>query len=183
MEIIGKKIKLRAMELKDQEFLRGMVNDPEIEFKIGGYSFPVSSIEQKSWFENVVYDNKNFRLIIESLEGETIGFANITDIDWKYRSASHGIKIANPSFRGKGIGTDTVMAIMRYAFDELQLNRLETTIVEHNQASLKLYTGKCNWQIEGTKREAVFKRGKFHDLKFLSILKSEYETLINNSNY
>lgn len=51
--------------------------------------------------------------------------ATLRDIDWKNRKAHHGMKLANKERRGKGIGTDTVMAIMRYAFDELGLNRLD----------------------------------------------------------
>lgn len=56
---------------------------------------------------------------------KAVGIATLTDIDWKNRKAFHGIKIANSNERHKGIGTDAVMAIMRYAFDELGLNRLD----------------------------------------------------------
>ncbi|QQX81813.1 GNAT family N-acetyltransferase [Shewanella sp. KX20019] len=183
MHIYGNKVLLRAMEAEDMEMLRAMVNSPEIEHLIGGYSFPVSKEQQLDWFNNVKSNNSSLRLIIETEENGAIGFANITDIDWKYRSATHGIKIADFKDRKKGIGTDVVMAVMRYAFDELQLNRLETTIVSYNKASLNLYTKKCRWTIEGIKREAVFKRGEYNDLNVLSILKDEYVSLVDNLEY
>lgn len=40
MNIKGKIVTLRAMEIEDQEMLRETINDPEIEKMIGGYSFP-----------------------------------------------------------------------------------------------------------------------------------------------
>jgi hypothetical protein len=42
MNIVGKKVILRALEPEDMEFLRSMHNDPEIANLIGGWSFPIS---------------------------------------------------------------------------------------------------------------------------------------------
>lgn len=183
MNIIGKVVTLRAIEEEDQELLREMVNDPEIEKLVGGYSFPVSKIQQKEWFESNNNTQNNIRLIIETNEDGAIGFANIVNIDWKNRSAFHGIKIANKKFRSKGIGTDTVMAVMRYAFEELQLNRLDGTIINYNEPSRKLYCEKCGWKVEGLKRKAVFKQNEYHDELIVGILKEEYESLIKENNY
>lgn len=183
MNIKGKIVTLRAMEETDQEMLREMVNDPEIEKMVGGYSFPVSKEQQSNWFHSNMNTQNNIRLIIETKEDGPIGFANIVNIDWKNRSAFHGIKIANKRFRAKGIGTDTVMAIMRYAFEELQLNRLDGSIIQHNEASKKLYCDKCGWQIEGVIRNAIFKQNKYHDNLIVGILRDEYFELINKNNY
>lgn len=60
-------------------------------------------------------------------------------IDWKNRRATHGIKLAHSEQRAKGIGTDTVMALMRYAFDELQMRRLDNAWFPENSASQALY--------------------------------------------
>jgi len=183
MNIKGKVVTLRAIEEKDQDLLRDMVNDPEIEKMIGGYSFPVSSYQQMSWFESNINNQNHLRLIIETDEDGAIGFANIVDIDWKNRSAFHGIKIANKKFRSRGIGTDTVMAVMKYAFEELQLNRLDGTIIKYNEPSRKLYCDKCGWIVEGTKRQAVFKQNEYHDELIVGILKEEYAKLIEENKY
>ena len=127
MNIKGKKVTLRAMEKKDCEMVREMFNDPELENLVVGWAFPVSSYAQEKWFEAHYGDNTNFRFVIETKEDGTVGIATLTGIDWKNRRATHGIKLANKERRAKGIGTDTVMAIMRYAFDELQLNRLDSS--------------------------------------------------------
>lgn len=183
MNIRGKIVRLRAMEEEDQELLREMVNDPDIEKMVGGYSFPISRFQQNNWFNNNSNNQNNIRLIIETEEDGAVGFANIVNIDWKNRSAFHGIKIANKKFRSRGIGTDTVMAVMRYAFEELQLNRLDGTIIKYNEPSRKLYCDKCGWKVEGIKRKSVFKQNDYHDELIVGILKEEYEKLIKLNNY
>ncbi|MBU5427919.1 GNAT family N-acetyltransferase [Tissierella pigra] len=183
MNIRGKFVTLRAMEEEDQELLREMVNDPDIEKMVGGYSFPISKSQQNNWFNNNVNNQNNIRLIIETEEDGAVGFANIVNIDWKNRSAFHGIKIANKKFGSRGIGTDTVMAVMRYAFEELQLNRLDGTIIKYNEPSRKLYCDKCGWKVEGIKRKSVFKQNDYHDELIVGILKEEYEELIKLNNY
>lgn len=182
MNIVGKKVILRAIEEDDLELLRDMVNDSEIENLVVGWSIPVSKQAQKNWFDRSKNDHNNIRVIIEDKENGSVGMANIVNIDWKNRVAFHGIKISSKASRGKGIGTDAVMAIMRYAFDELQLNRLDGAIIDYNIPSKKLYS-KCGWKDEGVKRKYIYKNGKYHDLIILGILKEEYYELVRQTNY
>ena len=162
MNIKGKKVTLRAMEKQDCEMVREMFNDPEIENLVVGWAFPVSSYAQEKWFEAHYSDNTNFRFVIETEEDGSVGIATLTGIDWKNRRATHGIKLANKERRAKGIGTDTVMAIMRYAFDELQLNRLDGSWFPDNAPSKGMYT-KC--------------------LVVVGILADEYHALIEKNHY
>lgn len=182
MNIYGKKVVLRAMEKEDCEMIRGMFNDPEMEDLVVGWAFPVSHYAQEKWLENHYSDRQSFRFVIETEEDGPVGIATLTDIDWKNRRATHGIKLNSKEKRTKGIGTDTVMAIMRYAFDELGLHRLDGSWFKTNAASIGLYK-KCGWVEEGVKREYVFKKGHFRDLVVVGILSSEYYTLIDRNHY
>lgn len=182
MNIYGKKVVLRAMELSDCEMVREMFNAPEIEDLVVGWAFPVSKYAQEEWFKAHYGDQKNFRFVIETPEDGAVGIATLTNIDWKNRSATHGIKIANKERRAKGVGTDTVMAIMRYAFDELGLNRLDGSWFDFNAASKGMYQ-KCGWVEEGVKRKCVFKHGEYRDLTIVGILSSEYHALIEQNHY
>ena len=141
MNLKGEKVLLRAIEKDDLEFLRSMINDEELERSVVGWSFPTSKYAQEKWYENQIADKNSIRLIAE-VDGERIGLASIQDIDWKNRNAMHGIKLFGSDVKRKGYGTDIVMTIMKYAFEELQLNRLYSTILEYNEASLALYR-KC----------------------------------------
>lgn len=173
---------LRAIEQDDLEMMRKMLNDPEIESLVVGWALPVSKYQQEHWYEKNINDDRNLRFIIETSEDGPIGIATLINIDWKNRRADHGIKLAKRENRIKGIGTDTVMAIMKYAFDELQLNRLDGSWFDENVASQKLYQ-KCGWKVEGRIRKCIYKNGKYRDLVIVGILKDEYNELIEKNNY
>lgn len=176
MNIIGDKVCLRAMELEDMECFRNMLNNPEIENMLGGWSTPVSMYQQEEWYKRVINDNRNFRWsVIKRDDQELIGMVNLVDIDWKNGTGFHGIRLLpGEKYRHQGYGTDAVNTLMSYAFEELRLNRLETTIIEYNHFSQALYH-KCGWSIEGTKRMAVYRNGRYFDLLVLGVLAYEWE--------
>lgn len=182
MNIKGKIVTLRAMSQGDLQMICDMFNDPELEDLVVGWAFPISIEQQRKWFENNLGDNRNFRFVIETKEDGAVGIATLTDIDWKNRRATHGIKLANIKNRTKGVGTDTVMALMRYAFDELGLHRLDGSWFDFNIASKNLYI-KCGWKEEGVKREYVYKKGVWRDLTIVGVLEKDYRELINQNNY
>ena len=71
---------------------------------------------------------------------------------------------------------------MRYAFDELQLNRLDGRWFSDNVPSKNMYM-KCGWKEEGIRRNYIFKHGEFRNLVETGILASEYYDLIKESDY
>ena len=182
MNIVGKFVTLRAMSKSDMPMICDMFNDPEIEKNVVGWAFPISLEQQLSWFDNHMNDQGSFRFVIETPEDGAVGIATLSNIDWKNRTATHGIKLANKEKRAKGIGTDTVMAIMRYAFDELGLHRLDGSWFDTNAASKALYK-KCGWKEEGVRRSCVFKNGEWRDLTIVGILDSDYRELLSNNHY
>lgn len=174
MNIYGEKVMLRAIEPEDMEMLRETVNDPEIEKMVGGWSFPVSRYEQIQWYERVINDKNNLRFVIEVVETkETIGMINLVDLDWKNRSGFYGIKLKADAPKRKGYALDAVMALEWYAFEQLQLNRLDGSCLVYNIASQKLFD-KCGIKVEGIRRKAVFKDGQFFDQQYMGILREDY---------
>ena len=182
MNIKGKLVTLRAMSREDMQFVCDMFNDPVLEDLVVGWAFPLSIDQQNKWFDNNMSASVNHRFIIETESDGAVGIATLTNIDWKNRTATHGIKLSSVSKRSKGIGTDTVMAIMRYAFDELGLHRLDGSWFDSNVASKRLYT-KCGWKEEGTRKECVYKHGRWRDLTITGILDYEYRELLQQNNY
>ncbi|MEG1578860.1 MAG: GNAT family protein [Oscillospiraceae bacterium] len=175
MNLYGKKVMLRAMEPEDMEMLRETINDPEMERMIGGWSFPVSKLEQMQWYERVVADKRNLRFIIESLETkEALGMISLTDIDWKNRNAAYAIKLKQDAPKKKGYASDSGLTLMRFAFEELQLHRLTSDVLEYNTASIAMME-KCGAQREGLKRSAVYKNGQYHNVICYGVLYEDFK--------
>ena len=183
MDLYGKIVKLRAIEYEDLDMLREMANDPWTESMVGGWSFPISSKEQIEWYEKLLKNQSSIQLIIETKEDGPIGFTGLRDIDWKNRCADGGIKITNRKNMSKGIATDSYMTILRYAFYELQLNRVNGSILDYNKASQHVLLDKVGYKQEGVRRKAVFKTGRYHDSILVGILKEDYEEKLKETNY
>lgn len=174
MIIEGERIVLRAVEEDDLEMLRELINSKSVEYMVGTWNMPVSKDGQKKWFDNLENDKwKHLHAIIETFDGEAMGYLTLHDIDWKNRRAMYGMKTTN-NRKVKGIGFETACTIMKYVFDELQLNKLEAEFIENNEASIHIHQNKCGWNVDGRRRKQYFQNGKYYDVIIMSVLKEEY---------
>ncbi|MFT3733885.1 MAG: GNAT family protein [Rhodocyclaceae bacterium] len=183
MNILGNKVTLRAIEESDLPQLHAWSNDPELWAMLGGWHFPGSLASTRQWFESLARDPLNQRFAIETREDGLVGTANLVDIDWKNNHAFHGMMLGSPAVRGKGIGVDTIMAVMRYAFDELHMARLDGSMIEYNTASLHVYCEKCAWQIEGRQRNWYFRKGRYWDRIQVGVTREDYAALVARTRY
>lgn len=183
MNIQGRKVLLRAIEREDLSQLQRWANDPEVQRLLGGWHFPTSQRDQQAWFESLNCQSLNQRFAVEAPDGTLVGTANLVAIDWKNRNAFHGVLIGERACRGKGYGVDTIMAMMRYAFDELGMQRLDTDIIEYNTPSLKAHVERCGWQVEGRKEQAYFRGGRYWDKFVLGITSARYSSVCAENGY
>jgi RimJ/RimL family protein N-acetyltransferase len=183
MNILGKRVVLRAINKNDSELIVKMFNDPEIEHLVGACNFPMSICQQENWYDtHINSQGSTHHFVIEDTTLGSVGIVRISDLDWKNRSATLGIKLAEKEYQGHGIGTDAYMATMRYCFNELGLHRLTSLYLDYNDPSKRLHS-KCGFVEEGRKRESVFQNGSFHDLIITSILSTEYQELVKGNHY
>lgn len=165
-------IRLRAIEACDLEMIREMINDPEIENMIGDTLSQYLSISKK-WFENLPSNDKELRTIIETEEHGAIGLVMLSDIDWKNRTAQFHSKIAtSKEIRGKGYGTKATKALIKYAFEQLNLNLIYSHIIDYNIASQRAKE-KSGFKKDGVLRNRIYKNGEYHNLIVWSIQKGE----------
>ena len=142
MNIKGNKVLLRAIVKEDLPLLQKWSNDPEINYMLGGWHFPSNEVDQEKWFNGLSLNSNNQRFAIETEDLGLIGMANLVDINWKDRNAFHGMLLGDKDMRGKGYGVDTILTINKYAFEELGLMRMDTTIISYNKVSIGVYTKK-----------------------------------------
>lgn len=105
-------------------------------------------------------------------EGRLIGQARLT-INEADNRARYAIGLFDPSVWGKGLGTEITQLVMRYAFDELSLHRVDLRVLEYNHRAIKCYE-KCGFIIEGTEREGALIEGKYETDLIMSMLDREY---------
>ena len=183
MLIQGKFVTLRPIEAEDIEKMRIQANDPWFESMVVGWNLPRSKKEQEEWYSHYHISTDAVRLIIDTKDEKSVGATGLMTIDWKNGVAtSAGMRIFSEDCRGKGIGTDAYMALIRYSFEELRLNRINASALVHNTASIRTMT-KAGFVQEGIKRQAVYKNGKFIDQVLFGILKEDYFKNLIKNNY
>ena len=174
MRIVGTKVYLRAIEQADNSILLELINDPETEGMVGGSSWPVSVEEQEMWQKNQVGRKDILRsMIVEKDTDETVGTVILSDVDQKNGAAQVHIKVLG-RHKGKGLGSDAINAIVRFALFELRLNCIYAEILSYNHVSVGLFE-KCGFRKEGILRERVFKNGHYNDVFLYSILRKDVD--------
>ena len=183
MILKGKFVTLRPIEEEDIEFIRNMINDPWFESMIVGWSFAISKKEQKAWFDSFKNSSNQLRFIIQTEADGVVGFTGLKNIDWKNGTADGGgMRIAKRENMSRGIATDAYMTLLKYAFYELRLNRINGSVLGYNPASIKA-TSKVGFKQEGIMRQCVYKNGVYHDVILLGVLKSDYEQVVTDTDY
>lgn len=175
MNLKGKKVTLRAIEPTDLEFLRSMMNDEAISDGVIGLSFPVSSAMQEKWYQSILQDHDNYRFIIETEKDGAVGLVTMGDIDWVNRVVhSTGIKVDSKKITESGIALDAMTTMFKFIFYQLNLNRIEGTVLIDNVQANAL-NKLLGYTIEGTLRQAIYRNGKYHDVYFLGMLKEDFD--------
>lgn len=117
-------------------------------------------------------DNINWGIELKS-EKKIVGSIEIRKWNDINRCGDIGYALS-PLFWNQGIMTEALKRIIDFAFDELNLNRVEAHCDEENTGSYRVME-KAGMKYEGTLRQKVFVKGKFVNMRFYSMLKSEYD--------
>lgn len=169
----GKLVKLSAPKQEDNEIMVSWFEDPEYLRNVDTDIARPKSMEELAGEGSSNSNNFYFRLR-SLLDDRLIGFVVIHSIEWNNRAGSLAIGIGNAENRNKGYGSDALQLILRYAFLELNLNRVGLDVIEYNKGAIRAYE-KAGFKIEGRMRSSVLRDGKSFDRVLMGILRSEWD--------
>lgn len=109
--------------------------------------------------------------IIEKQTGHKVGSIDVRPYEQDF-IGDMGLWIGE-TYHGKGYGTMAVSLILDYAFNELNMEKVEAKIFVGNQQSKRIFE-KNGFKCEGTIRKCVLKNGQYLDEWLMGILKDEY---------
>lgn len=165
------------MEPADLSNLVRWMNDPDVIENLLIYT-PLSSVDEQNWFESMMKQPiEEHAYVIEILEGEKwipIGSTSFHLLDWKNRSAELGLSIGEKKYWNHGYGRDTVRLMLRYAFNDLNLNRVSLTVFDTNERGKRAYLA-AGFVEEGRLRQDIYKNGHYHDTFIMSVLRDEWQ--------
>jgi ribosomal-protein-serine acetyltransferase len=103
-----------------------------------------------------------------------VGVIGMHTIDWADRSTSLGYWMSE-DFQGRGFMRAAFRAVLEYAFDELELHRVEVRCATGNTRS-RSFPEKANFTHEGTLRQAQWLCDRFVDMEVYSLLATEWRS-------
>ena len=110
--------------------------------------------------------------VVELAGGELAGEALLWAIDLHNRTAHLGLSL-RPAFRGRGLGTDVVVALCEYGFAVRGLHRLQVDTLAGNTAMIRA-AERAGFVPEGRLRQAAWVSGEFADEVILGLLAADW---------
>jgi len=105
-----------------------------------------------------------------------IGFGEVADIDWYGQKAYLGLIIGVPEYWGQKIGEEATKLIVEYAFNELNLYKLQADINSANMGSWRC-AEKNGFIREATLKKDSYVNGKYFDTYIYSLFKEDWVKL------
>jgi RimJ/RimL family protein N-acetyltransferase len=170
--IKGKRVFLRAVEERDLPLLMRWRNAPENR-RFFFSPFLISQGGQRKWYENLLADPTRIVVMVETLEGQTVGMVGVSKIDWRNQEAEAGQILFDPDFRGQGYAEEAMCLGLDYLFNDLNLHRVYSVHYAFNQGMIA-FNRFFGFKDEGVLRQAGFSDGRFQDKVIMGLLREEW---------
>lgn len=165
----GEKVRLRPMEERDLPRFVEWLADRDVTRWLAAMGEPPTLEDEREWYERRREDPESVMWSIETLEGQLAGTVELR-LTPRAKRAEMGIAIQDKALWSRGLGTDAVRLVLRCAFEDLQLNRVELTTDEDNARAIRCYE-KSGFAREGLLRQHRLIDGRFGNTLVMAILR------------
>jgi ribosomal-protein-alanine N-acetyltransferase len=168
------RLRLRPFALSDAPTVKTLAGAREIAATTLTVPHPYEDGMAESWIEThrPGYEADRGAAFAITLKptGDLLGAISLA-IDRPHARAELGYWIGLP-FRNQGYATEAAQAVLRFGFEELELNRIFAVHMVRNAASGRVMQ-KCGMRREARLRQHINKWGTFEDLDIYGILAEE----------
>jgi [ribosomal protein S5]-alanine N-acetyltransferase len=162
MKIPLAKSLLRPVKITDAASLALHANNMRVAENLRDvFPHPYTLKDARTFIINIASDTRNLIMALE-INGEAAGVIGIhpqTDI---YRKSAELGYWLGEKYWGRGIITEAVNALVNYAFEHIDINRIYANVFEKNIASMKVLE-KCGFICEAVQKKAVVKNNIIMD--------------------
>lgn len=174
--IQGEKINLRPITITDAGFFSARLNDPEIRESLF-LSLPTGiELQEEKLREYINSENTIAFTIVDKNSHKAVGQTALFRIDYINRNAVFFLAILDSDYWSLGMGTEATKLVVNYAFDTLNLNRIQLHVYSENKPAIRIYDS-TGFRKEGVLRQAMFRSGAYHDFWVMGILKRDWQRI------
>jgi len=170
----AQRLVLRKMTLADAQSLYDYASDPVVS-RYTVWEHHLSIEDARDFLRRVVnnYEDgipENWGIVFKE-NGAFIGTCGYFAWDIENRCAEIQYALSR-AYSGRGLMTEAVCRVIRFGFGEMGLNRIAAHCMPGNIASERVMQ-KAGMRFEGVMREALYAKGRFHDLKSYALLRGD----------
>lgn len=179
MELETKRLMLRKPKKSDWKDLVEGVGEFDVAKMITTVPHPYHRKDAESFIKKLIkqWDSKeNYTFFLElKSENKVIGGIAISNISYLNGTASTGSWV-NKKYWKKGYMTEAKIAVNDFAFNDLGLRRLDSSVFTSNKAS-NATQQKMGYKLEGVKRKShkSSSTGKIHDANMYGLLREDWK--------
>lgn len=172
----GSRVRLTALTQSDLPIVAQWHQNPEFLRLLDALpAYPRTEASLAQWLEDRHKATDAFLFAIRTLDNDAlIGYVELDGILWTHRVSGVSIAIGEAKHWGKGYGYEVMQLVLRFAFDELNLHRVQLTVFCYNERAIALYE-KLGFQREGIHREHLQRDGRRYDMYLYGLLRSGWE--------
>lgn len=171
----GDDLRLRWLTASDVPALRAIFSDADV---VRFMSIPLLTSEAATLeFLARIHDGFREGTLYQwgiQLEQAIVGTCTLAHIDRTHRRAELGFALAR-AFWGRGLILRALRPVIQFAFERLELHRIEADVDPRNTASMRVLE-RLGFQREGLLRERYFQLGEIQDAVVFGLLRRDWET-------
>jgi RimJ/RimL family protein N-acetyltransferase len=172
-KLYGNKTNLRQLEKRDLQKSLAWLKDPFVNMYLSHNFRDYTEEQELKWFDFIQISNNDVVFAIEdNYTNNYIGNCALHKIDWDEKSCELGIFIGEKSYWDKGYGSDSVKSIIKFAFNELELQIIRLNVYRYNHRAIKVYK-KCGFSLIKIERKNHFYDGKYWDTMVMELKKPD----------
>lgn len=169
------RLTLRPMTAGDAEAVRRLAGDPDVAASALNIPHPFDPEMAEEWIGRQAQAYQDARevtfAIIRRADEEFVGAIGL-DVRAEHDRAELGYWIGQP-FWGRGYASEAAYAVVQFAFDDLELNRIYANHFADNPASGRVLE-KIGMAKEGCQRQHVLWWGEYRDLVCYGITRERF---------
>jgi [ribosomal protein S5]-alanine N-acetyltransferase len=171
------RVSLRWISAADRDAFYRIYSDPEV---MRYWSTPpLADRESAARLIDEIHESWKRRAILKwgmarRTDDLVIGSITLFNIDFNHRRAEIGYALGR-EYWGQGYMNEALMALLRYAFEDLNLHRIEADVDPRNAASIRTLE-RLGFQREGYLRERWQVNGEIQDAFFYGLLRQEWKS-------
>jgi RimJ/RimL family protein N-acetyltransferase len=161
VDLLGDRVRLRAVEEADAEAMAAAVADPDVARFAGSSFLPPTSVDDIR--ERIRAGRDHLRWTVIAREDEAnVGSTALFRIDHRDRHCWWSIALAPPSRWDRGYGTETCRLVTRFAFRQLGMEKVYLGVFEGNDRGRRAYE-RAGFRVEGVLRRHILHAGRLID--------------------